>query len=102
MEQNQNKQGNYLKFLAMIATSTVVMFFLTYLNSYQIFDHAWFSETRVFMAMIMGAAMMVIMLVFMLGMYKNSKANVAIFIGAADTMEEANARPVPDFSGTPE
>lgn len=83
MEQNQNKQGNYLKFLAMITTSTVVMFFLTYLNSYQIFDHARFSETRVFMAMIMGAAMMVIMLVFMLGMYKNSKANVAIFIGAA-------------------
>lgn len=179
MEQNHGKQGNYLRFFAMIGTSTVVMYFLTYLNSYQILDHAWFSETRVFMALIMGGAMMAIMLSFMLVMYKNSKANAAIFIGAglilllsvwlvrsqvtvtgvdymeamiphhsiailtseragiedprvrkladeiieaqrreiremewliediktngvAETEEEANARPVPDFSGTPE
>lgn len=60
----------------------VVMFFLMYLNSYQIFDHAWFSETRLFMALIMGAAMMFIMLAFMLGMYKNSKVNVAVFAGS--------------------
>lgn len=179
MEQTHSKQRNYLRFFAMIGTSTAVMYFLTYLNSYQILDHAWFSETRVFMALIMGGAMMAIMLSFMLGMYKNSKANTAIFIGAglilllsvwlvrsqvtvtgvdymeamiphhsiailtseragikdprvrqladeiieaqrreikemewliediktngvADTEEEANARPVPDFSGTPE
>jgi len=180
MEQNhQSQQRNYLRFFAMIATSTVVMYFLTYLNSFQILDHAWFSETRVFMALIMGGAMMAIMLSFMLGMYKNSRANVAIFLGAglilllsvwlvrsqitvtgvdymeamiphhsiailtsersgikdprvreladeiieaqrreikemewliediktngvAETEEEANARPVPDFSGTPE
>ena len=66
----------------MIGTSMVVMFFLMYLNSYQIFDHAWFSETRLFMALIMGAAMMFIMLAFMLGMYKNSKVNVAVFAGS--------------------
>lgn len=35
-----------------------------YSHSYQILDHAWFSETRLFMTMIMGAAMMVIMLAF--------------------------------------
>ncbi|MCB8936612.1 MAG: DUF305 domain-containing protein [Anaerolineae bacterium] len=67
----------------MIATSMVVMFFLTYLNSYQIIDHAWFSETRLFMTMLMGGAMLIIMLAFMLGMYKNNTANVAIFIGGA-------------------
>lgn len=67
----------------MIGTSMVVMFFLMYLNSYQILDHAWFSETRLFMTLIMGAAMAVIMLTYMLGMYRNSKINLAIFIGAS-------------------
>ncbi|PZD71008.1 hypothetical protein C1752_08450 [Acaryochloris thomasi RCC1774] len=72
-------QGSYIKFFAMIGTSIVTMFFLMYLHSYQILDHAWFSETRVFMALIMGAAMMVIMLGFMLNMYKSRKMNIAIF-----------------------
>lgn len=66
----------------MIGTSMVAMFFLMYLNSYQILDHAWFSETRLFMTLIMGASMMVIMLAFMQGMYKNNKVNIAIFLGA--------------------
>ncbi len=34
------------------------------------------------MALIMGAAMMVVMLAFMLNMYKNRKANIAIFLSA--------------------
>ena len=67
----------------MIGTSMVIMYFLMYVNSYQILDHAWFSETRLFMTTIMGGSMMAIMLSFMLGMYKNKKANVAIFLGAA-------------------
>jgi hypothetical protein len=67
----------------MIGTSMVIMYVLMYLNSYQILDHAWFSETRLFMTLIMGGAMMAIMLFFMLGMYKNSRANAAIFVGAA-------------------
>jgi FlaA1/EpsC-like NDP-sugar epimerase len=82
MEQNQHKQGDYPKFFAMIATSMVVMFFLMYLNSYQILADARFSETRLFMTVLMGGAMMAIMLAFMLGMYKNPKVNWAIFIGA--------------------
>lgn len=81
MDNNRGKPSEYIKFFAMIGTSMVAMFFLMYLNSYQIFDHAWFSETRLFMTLIMGGAMMVIMLTFMLGMYKNSKINRAIFIG---------------------
>ena len=84
MEDNQNKQrNNYVRFFAMIATSMIVMFFLMYLNSYQIIDHAWFSETRFFMTLLMGGAMLIIMLAFMLRMYKNNTANVAIFIGGA-------------------
>lgn len=83
MEQNHSKQGSYPRFFAMIGTAMVIMYFLMYLNSYQILDHARFSETRLFMTTIMGGAMMAIMLFFMLGMYKNSKANAGIFIGAA-------------------
>lgn len=79
---HQGMQGSYAKFLAMIGTSIVVMFFLMYLHSYQILDHAWFSETRMYMALIMGAAMMVVMLSFMLNMYKSKKANTAIFLSA--------------------
>lgn len=66
----------------MIGTSMVLMFFLMYLNSYEIVNHAWFSETRLFMTLIMGAAMIVVMLSYMLGMYTNRKANIAIYIGA--------------------
>ncbi len=66
----------------MIATSTVVMFGLMYLNTYAL-DHIFFSETRAYMALIMGATMAIIMLAFMLGMYKNSKANLGIFAGSA-------------------
>ncbi len=66
----------------MIATSTVVMFGLMYLNTYAA-DHIFFSETRAYMALIMGATMAIIMLAFMLGMYKNSKANLGIFAGSA-------------------
>ena len=74
--------SSYVKFFAMIGTSIVVMFFLMYLHSYEILGHAWFSETRAYMALIMGAAMMVIMLLYMLNMYKSKKANVAIFLSA--------------------
>lgn len=83
MEQNHSKHGNYLRFFAMIGTSMVIMYFLMYLNSYQIVDHAHFSETRLFMTTLMGGAMMAVMLSFMMGMYKNRKANIAIFVGAA-------------------
>ncbi len=71
----------YTRFAAMIATSTVVMFGLMYLNTYQL-DHVYFSETRAYMALYMGATMAVIMLGFMLGMHKNKKANIAIFAGS--------------------
>ena len=40
------------------------------------------SETRLFMTLLMGSTMAVIMLGFMLGMYRNRKMNVAIVLGA--------------------
>ena len=73
--------NKYPKFFAMIITSTIVMFGLMYLNTYQL-DHIYFSETRAYMALVMGATMAVIMLVFMLGMYANRAANAVILIGS--------------------
>ena len=72
---------SYWRFFAMIGTSTLVMFGLMYLNTY-LWPHALFSETRAYMAVLMGATMAVIMLSFMLAMYTNRKANIAIFTGS--------------------
>ncbi len=72
---------SYARFAAMIITSTIVMFGLMYLNTYAL-DHVTFSETRTYMALLMGAVMAIIMLAFMLSMYQNKAANFAIFVGA--------------------
>lgn len=74
--------NNYAKFGAMIATSTVVMLGLMYLNTYSL-DHVFFSETRTYMALVMGATMAVIMLAFMLNMYTDRRVNIGIFLGSA-------------------
>jgi hypothetical protein len=73
---------SYWRFAAMIATSTLVMFGLMYLNTYA-FEHVFFSETRVYMALLMGATMAIIMLSFMLSMYESKTANIAIYVGSA-------------------
>lgn len=73
--------NNYAKFGVMIATSTVVMLGLMYLNTYAI-DHIFFSETRAYMAVVMGAAMAIIMLAFMGKMYTDRKKNIGIFVGS--------------------
>lgn len=73
---------SYWRFAAMIATSTIVMFGLMYLNTYA-FEHVLWSETRLWMALVMGACMAVIMLSFMLNMYGNKLVNVTIYGGSA-------------------
>ncbi len=74
--------SGYVRFFVMIAVSMILMYFLTYLNSFDILGHAWFSETRLFMTMIMGSVMMVVMLAFMWKMYRNIKINVGIILAA--------------------
>ena len=73
--------GKYTRFIVMILTSTLAMFGLMYLNTYAI-DHVYFSETRTWMAIYMGAAMAIIMLLFMLGMYDDKRKNAMILGGA--------------------
>lgn len=65
----------------MIATSTVVMFGLMYLNTYEL-GHIYFRETRTYMAILMGASMAIIMLGFMLHMYNNRRINTGILGGS--------------------
>src|SRR5690554_6421628 len=72
----------YIRFGAMIMTSTVIMYFLMYLNVFE-FSHVTLSETRIYMALLMGAVMAVIMMLFMWHMYDNKKLNAIILAGAA-------------------
>lgn len=78
---NQDKKSSYLRFAAMIVTSIVAMYALMYLNTYET-SHVRWSETRLFMTLIMGAAMAVIMLTYMRGMYHDTRINLAIYAGS--------------------
>lgn len=69
----------YSKFLLMILTSTFIMYLAMYLNNYAI-DHVYWSETRFYMSILMGAIMAVVMLAFMLGKYPSKKINTSIFM----------------------
>ena len=71
----------YPKFFLMIVVSTIVMFVLMYLNTYEL-DHIFFSETRAYMALVMGATMAVIMLLFMRAMYRDKRVNRMILLGS--------------------
>lgn len=79
---------SYLRFSAMILSSTVLMFLLMYLNSYAL-SHIEYSQTRAWMALLMGAAMAILMMGFMWKMYPIRLLNtgilataVLVFLGA--------------------
>ncbi|MBV7410731.1 DUF305 domain-containing protein [Maritimibacter sp. DP1N21-5] len=71
----------YVRFGLMILTSTVVMLILMYLNTYSL-PHVFYSETRLYMAILMGGVMAIVMMLWMWGMYPNRTANLAILGGA--------------------
>jgi uncharacterized protein (DUF305 family) len=73
---------SYRRFGAMVLTSAAVMFALMYSTAYRWSD-VWWSQTRFWMALYMGAAMVIIMLAFMLAMYTDRRKNAAIFAGGA-------------------
>jgi hypothetical protein len=74
--------GNYWRFIAMVATASAIMFGLMYLNSYEL-GHVFWSETRFWMTFVMGGAMMIVMLLFMWGMYKDKTRNfIVLGVGA--------------------
>jgi hypothetical protein len=82
MVKEQMKTGSYLKFGAMIGTSTVMMSLLELLmkssgNNMRIFSAMW-----MYMTLVMASSMAVAMLLFMLKMYENKKINIAIILGS--------------------
>ena len=77
----QAHQSKWPTFAAMIATSIVTMFVLKYSNVYET-GHIWFSQTRMWMALMMGMAMVVIMLGFMWGMYRTFLIKALVMGGA--------------------
>ena len=85
MDHSSNHAGggsSYWRFMTMVATSTAIMFGLMYLNTFEL-DHVFWSETRFWMMFVMGGMMMIVMLLFMWGMYRDTRKNVIILaVGA--------------------
>ena len=81
--EHNNKEGmsQYTKFFLMLGASFIAMYITMYLNTYE-FDHVRFSLTRFYMVCLGISTMAVIMLLFMLNMYKNKKKNIAILVGS--------------------
>ncbi|WP_454831280.1 DUF305 domain-containing protein [Pseudoxanthomonas wuyuanensis] len=73
---------SYGRFAATIATSIVVMYGLMYLNTYRL-SHVEYSQTRAWMAVLMGATMAAVMLAFMWKMYRSRTLNMGIVLAAA-------------------
>lgn len=80
--QNQTLSMNWVRFFAMIAVSTLIMFFLMYQLVYS-WNHALFSINRLLASLIMGCVMTIIMLSFMWPMYKGLAIKIVILILAA-------------------
>ena len=87
MESNQESKKStskkhYAKFGLMMLTSFIAMYLLMFINMDQI-DHFSITFTRIYMATCMIAVMAVIMLLYMLNMYKNKKMNTFILTVSA-------------------
>ncbi len=67
----------YLRFGAMILTGMVVMYWVMFVGSWE-WSHVRWSQSRMFMALTMGGTMGLVMLAWMLNMYRNRMANVIV------------------------
>ncbi|PYF98307.1 protein of unknown function [Georgenia satyanarayanai] len=89
--QNQDDDGHggghpgsgrmYLRFGAMLLTAMVVMYWVMFVGTWE-WGHVRFSQSRVFMAVTMGGAMGLVMLAWMLNMYRSTKANVIVVVAS--------------------
>jgi hypothetical protein len=89
MDHDQNEHGGrhdnhgemqkqmYLRFAAMILTAMVVMYWTMFVGSWEL-GHVQFSQSRVFMALTMGGTMGLVMLAWMLNMYRRTMVNLII------------------------
>ena len=79
--EKHKKHNTYTKFVSMLGLSFLAMYVTMYFNTYSI-DHLYFSMTRFYMTCIGISAMALIMLFFMMGMYRNKKKNMLIILGS--------------------
>ena len=70
------------RFAAMIAVSTLIMFFLMYQLVYES-DHLMFSVNRFVASLVMGSVMTVVMLAFMWSMYEGKGTKIGVLVGGA-------------------
>ncbi|HIK18578.1 MAG TPA: DUF305 domain-containing protein [Leptolyngbyaceae cyanobacterium M33_DOE_097] len=75
--QKQMSGMGWNRFVAMIATSTFIMFFLMYQLIYSL-DHAMFSVNRLVASLLMGCVMTAVMLSFMWSMYRGTGTKIAV------------------------
>ena len=75
--QSQTMKMSWGRFAAMIAASTIIMFFLMYQLVYSS-EHLTFSINRLLAAFIMGAVMTIVMLGFMWKMYEGPSIKIAV------------------------
>ena len=80
--ENEMMKGSWTRFAGMIATSTLIMFFLMYQLIYSL-DHALFSTNRLIASLVMGCVMTLIMLGFMWSMYQGKRTKIAVLAVAA-------------------
>ncbi len=70
---------SYKKFVVMMVISFFIMYFVMFLNIDKL-DHYHTSATRIYMALIMVAAMGVVRMLMMGKVYPNKKYNTSIII----------------------
>lgn len=80
-DEQRHGLGMYIRFGAMILTAMVVMYAVMFLSAYE-WSHIRWSESRMFMAFEMGGAMGLVMLAWMLNMYRNTRANLVIVVAS--------------------
>src|SRR3546814_18136894 len=78
-DHSQMERMMYLRFAAMIATGMFVMYWTMFAGTYA-WSHVQFSQSRVYMALVMGGTMGLVMLAWMLNMYTNTRANNGIVV----------------------
>lgn len=81
-QQKQMTKMGWGRFVAMIVTSTFIMFFLMYQLVYSL-DHAMLSLNRLVASLVMGCVMAAVMLSFMWSMYKGQGTKIAVLVLAS-------------------
>ncbi|CAN5727335.1 hypothetical protein BH23GEM11_BH23GEM11_04400 [soil metagenome] len=74
---SEHSKGMYLRFGGMILTAMVVMYATMFVASWE-WSHIRWSYSRLFMTLTMGGTMGLIMLAWMLNMYRNAKLNLVV------------------------